>query len=101
MPAGLSFSSSTGQITGIRQAPGLSVITVQVTDAMNHTAMASLAITVDTGNAAGTLNGMYAFSFAGYNANTQTPFVVAGSLTLDGNGNVTSAVHFNGTSGGV
>src|SRR5271166_5362769 len=36
-----------------------------------------------------TLNGQYVFSFTGYEAPSQTPFVVVGSLTLSSNGNVT------------
>ncbi len=35
------------------------------------------------------MNGQYAFSFFGYSANNQTPNVVAGSLTMNSNGNVT------------
>ena len=102
LPAGLGFSSSTGQITGTPQAPGLSVFTVQVTDAENHTAMAVLPVTIDGGNSNGSLNGMYAFSFTGYDGNSQTPFVVAGSLTMDGNGNVTGGEYdLNGMTHGA
>ena len=102
LPIGVSLIASTGQITGTPGAAGLSVLTVQVTDAQNHTAMQALSVAVNTGDANGTLNGSYAFSFTGYNAGTQTSFVVAGSLTMDGNGNVTGGEYdFNGASNGV
>src|SRR5580704_5715851 len=61
LPVGLTLSSGTGQISGRPGAAGYSLLTVKVTDAQNHTATAPLSVTVDTGNANGTLNGMYTF----------------------------------------
>ena len=87
LPPGLILNAGTGQITGIPQAPGLSTMTVQVTDAQQHTAMTPLSIAVNTGSSNGTLNGMYAFSFSGYDAGNW--FVVVGSFTADGTGNIT------------
>ncbi len=102
LPVGLNLTAGTGQISGTPQAAGLSVLTVQVTDALNHTAMQALNVAVNTGDASGTLNGMYAFSFTGYNADTLTPFVVAGSMTMDGEGNVvTGEYDFNDPNNGV
>ena len=88
LPPGLILNPSTGQISGIPQAPGLSTMTVKVTDAQQHTAMTPLSIVVNTGSANGTLNGSYAFTFAGYNQSNW--LVIAGSFTTDGRGGIVS-----------
>jgi len=87
LPTGLSLNPSTGLITGQPGSSGLSQFTIRVTDNQQNTATQALAIAVNTGDANGTLNGQYAFSFAGYDNGNW--FVVAASFTADGNGNVT------------
>ena len=49
-------------------AGGLADFTVKVTDAQSHTATQPIGIAVNTGDANGTLNGNYAYSFNGYDA---------------------------------
>lgn len=88
LPTGLSLSPTTGLISGTPAAAGLWNLTVKVTDAQNNTSAQNLNVTVNTGDANGTLNGQYAFSFSGY-FHSQW-FVLVGSFVADGNGNVTS-----------
>ena len=90
LPTGLSLNTSTGLISGTPAAAGLSNLTVKVTDAQNHSSSQNLTVTVNTGDANGTLNGQYAMSFGGYDGDTGGSwFVFAGSFTADGNGHIT------------
>jgi hypothetical protein len=79
------FDQTTGVYTApLSPPPGGSVsITAQAND--NSVAPSGAIVTVQFSN--GTLNGQYAFTFTGQNAGAQ--FVAAGSITFDGNGNIT------------
>jgi hypothetical protein len=100
LPVGLSLNSSTGLISGTPGAAGLAEFSVKVTDAQSNTATLPLGIAINTGDANGTLNGTYAYSFNGYEAGS--PSVGAGSFIADGNGNVTGGVYdHNGGSLGL
>ena len=79
---GLTFGTDgtiSGTATGLT---GTYNFTAQVTDAGSAVATANLPFTI-----VGKLQGSYAFSFTGYNANGQ-PFFMAGSFCADGNGNI-------------
>jgi len=106
LPAGLSFDTNTGTITGTPTTAELSTSAVQATDsgALVQHAVANAYITVNppvVNNAE--LNGQYAFSFQGSNVfdafpNQQASFV--GSFTADGAGNLTGGLEdINGASG--
>ncbi len=88
LPSGLSLNASTGLISGVPGATGLTNLVVQVEDSQNNTSRQDLVVVVNTGAANGTLNGMYAGSFRGWMNNGEF-FVAAFSLTADGNGNIT------------
>jgi hypothetical protein len=88
LPVGVSLNSSTGLISGVPGAAGLSNLVVQVTDSLGNTNNQQFVVIVNSGSATGTLNGMYAGSFTGWdNGNF---FVSAFSITADGNGNLTA-----------
>ncbi len=53
-------------------------------------ATAPLSITINAGTNNGALQGIYAFSFSGYN--NGSPVFMAGSFIADGSGNITSGV---------
>jgi len=99
LPTGLSLNAGTGQITGQAASSGLWQFTVKVTDHQQNTATHALAISVNTGDANGTLNGTYAFSFSGYIAGD--PFTWVGSFVTDGNGNIPSGEYDIDDSSGV
>ncbi len=97
LPVGLSLANN-GVISGTPIATGTSNFTVQVVDSSTpspQTATASLSITINPGitNDA-RLNGNYAFSVRGFDANgPQLPlFVAAGSFVADGKGNISSGI---------
>ncbi len=87
LPVGVTLNSATGLISGTPGAAGLSNVFIEVMDAQGHNSISQFSIAINTGDANGTLNGMYAGSFAGYNAGQW--FVMAFSFTADGNGNIT------------
>jgi len=90
LPTGVSLNPTTGLISGLPGSTGLWQFTIQVTDNQMNTSRQALAIAVNTGDANGTLNGMYAFSFSGYDGDTGNSwFVFAGSFTADGDGHIT------------
>jgi hypothetical protein len=100
LPTGLSLNASTGLISGIPGAAGLSEIFVTVSDSQGNHSTQQVNIAVNTGDANGTLNGMYAGSFAGYDNGNW--FVAALSLTADGNGHITGGeVDSNNSGSGV
>ena len=90
LPTGLSLSASTGLISGVPGAAGLSEIFVTVTDSQGNHSTQQVNISVNTGDANGTLNGMYAFTFSGYSYDRGqlNNLVAVGSFTADGNGNI-------------
>jgi len=88
LPGGMSLNASSGLISGSPLAAGLSNLVVQVMDSLGNTNNQQFVMVVNSGSANGTLNGMYAGSFTGWdNGNF---FVAAFSITADGNGNLTA-----------
>lgn len=87
LPAGLSLNASNGLISGAPGAAGLTNLTVKITDAQNNQATQSLSISVNTGDANGTLNGSYAVVFQGFDHGNR--IAAAASFTADGNGHIT------------
>jgi hypothetical protein len=77
--------TSAGLYTAPPTPPPGGTVTLTATATDNSALPASAIITIQFAN--GSLNGQYAFSFAGHSAGA--PFVSAGSVTLDGNGNIT------------
>jgi hypothetical protein len=88
LPLGLSLNTSTGLISGVPGAPGLANLVVQVTDSQSNQSRQDLTVAIDTGNANGTLNGMYAGSFTGFDNGSF--FVAVFSFTANGNGSITA-----------
>ena len=90
-PGNPAFQLSTaGVITGTPTAIGTYPFTVQVADTSSpqQTAQATLSITIDPSSAGNSqLKGNYAFLVGGFSGTSNS--VVVGSLTADGNGNVT------------
>ncbi|HEY6466451.1 MAG TPA: putative Ig domain-containing protein, partial [Candidatus Acidoferrales bacterium] len=94
LPAGLTLASesnNTGSISGNPIIAGTSTFTVQVTDSdsVDTPQTATFPITIGTGTNTNSLfSGTYAFFFQGYDAGG--PVAMAGSLTSDGNGDITA-----------
>jgi hypothetical protein len=94
LPAGLNLatqSDNTGLISGNPILAGTTSFTVQVTDsdATPQTLTAQYTIAITTGANTNTLlSGTYSFLFQGYDSDG--PMALAGTLTADGNGNITS-----------
>jgi Putative Ig domain len=96
LPSGLvlqSQSDNTALISGNPILVGSSTFNVEVTDATGKSAEPaspfSITISSQTGvNTNSLLSGSYTFLFQGYDASG--PVAIAGTLTADGNGNVTS-----------
>jgi hypothetical protein len=97
LPAGLNINSS-GTITGTPVLAGASTFTVQVADAevnpvtgnpnpMTATRQFTIAVTAGTTNNKLLFNG-YSFLFTGFDKDGSV--AIAGFLTADGNGNITS-----------
>ena len=87
-------------ITGTPTQQGTTTFTVKATDGENPQASATAQTTITIGPLAtnATLNGQYAFIENGFK--NGTPFFLVGSLTLDGNGNVTAGlIDYNDGSG--
>jgi hypothetical protein len=106
LPPGLSFGTCIRKqtpncaITGTPTQVGTTSFTVTVTDGETPPASATATISITVGPLAtnGTLSGTYAIAFNGYkNGN---PFIMAGSIIADGNGNITSGkLDYNDGSG--
>ncbi len=79
-------------ITGTPTQQGTTTFTVKATDGENPQASATTQTTITIGPLAtdGTLNGQYAFIESGFK--NGTPFFLVGSITLDGQGNVTAGL---------
>jgi hypothetical protein len=97
LPAGLSLetlSDGTGKISGTPVLTTTATFTVQVTDSEVVPAQASsvppLMITISAGsaNTKSLLNGSYGFLFQGFDSDGSV--AIAGAMTADGNGNITS-----------
>ena len=95
LPAGLTLSSqsnNTGLISGNPILAGASTFTVQVADsdpAVDKPQTATYSITISPGTNTNSLfSGTYTFFFQGFDA--AGPVAIAGTLTSDGNGNITS-----------
>lgn len=88
LPLGLSLNASTGLLSGVPGAAGLANFQITVTDAQNDTATLPLSISVNTGDANGTLNGNYAVTFQGFDQGNA--FAAIASFTADGNGHITA-----------
>ena len=100
LPTGLSLSSSTGLISGAPGAAGLTEFFVTVTDSQGSHTTQQVNILVNSGNANGTLNGMYAGSFAGFDNGKY--FVAAYSFTANGDGKITAGeIDSNNASSGA
>ncbi|MGD0931029.1 MAG: Ig domain-containing protein [Candidatus Korobacteraceae bacterium] len=97
LPPGLSLNPTTGQITGLPGSAGLWQFTVKVTDNQRNTATQALAISVNTGDTNGSLNGQYAGSFSGYDSGNWV--VIAFGFTADGNGNIVGGEYDQNESG--
>lgn len=87
LPSGLTLTAG-GAIQGTPTASGLSNFTAQVKDGLSNTAQAPLQISVAAPVSNGTLSGYYAIVLSGFNAGSL--YIMAGSLTADGNGNITA-----------
>jgi len=104
LPAGLSITSNsnnvTGQtvnaITGTPTAAGTTQFTVQVTDSANpaSTATQQLSITIATASTVNNaeLSGQYAFEINSFGSVAGNRHAEAGSFIADGKGNITSGV---------
>ena len=108
LPAGLSFNTNTGAITGTPTTAELTNVTVVAADsgAQIQHAFGGLGITVNppvVNNAE--LNGQYAFSFQGFDGaptfSPNQPASIIGSFTADGAGNLTGGLEDVNGAGGV
>ena len=105
LPAGLSLlnqSNNTGLISGNPILAGTSTFTVQVTDSdsVDTPQTATFPITIATGTNTNSLfSGTYTFFFQGFDAGG--PVSIAGTLTSDGNGNITSGFEDSNRTEGI
>ncbi|MGH9575662.1 MAG: putative Ig domain-containing protein [Candidatus Acidiferrales bacterium] len=105
LPAGLTLlsqSNNTGLISGNPILAGTSTFTVQVTDSDSTPAVqtAKLPITINPGTNNNSLfNGTYTFFFQGFDVGG--PVSIAGTLTSDGNGNITSGFEDSNRTEGI
>jgi hypothetical protein len=101
LPSGLTFASlsnGSGQISGTPVLTTTATLTVQVTDSevvpATRTATFTLTVNAGTANPNSLISGSYAFLFNGFDTDPQTKVVgsvaIAGTLTADGNGNITT-----------
>jgi Putative Ig domain len=104
LPAGLTLSSQSNNTAVISGAPilaGTSTFTVQVadSDSLDTPQTATYSITIGTGTNNNSLfSGAYSFFFQGFDA--AGPVAIAGTLTSDGNGNITSGFEDSNRAGG-
>ncbi len=105
LPSGLTLSSlvnGTGSISGVPVLAGTSTFTVQVQDSevvpVKTTGVFSITITPGTGNDA-LLSGAYSFLFNGFDSGGSV--ALAGTITTDGNGNVTTGLEDSNRTAGV
>ncbi len=88
--------SNTGVYTAPLSPPPTGTVNVTATSQDNSVAASGAIVTLQLAN--GTLNGQYAFLFSGQSAGLS--YLAAGSITFDGNGNVTGGTE-DINSGGV
>lgn len=93
LPSGITLNANTGALSGIAGLLGSASFTVKVTDSENPPQSTTLALNLSI-NPSGTnnslFNGNYAFLFQGFDASG--PVAIAGSIAVDGIGNVSSGV---------
>ena len=109
LPAGLTLTTqgdSTGSISGTPILAGDNTFTVEVTDSevVPQTKTATFTITVTANNSSPTVNdtllkGSYAFLFNGFDKDGSV--IIVGTITTDGNGNVTAGTEDSNRNSGV
>ena len=105
LPAGLTLSNqsdNTAKISGNPIIAGTSAFKVQVTDsdAVDTPQTATFAITIGAGTNTNTLfSGTYTFFFQGFDAGG--PVAMTGTLTSDGNGNITTGFEDSSRAEGI
>jgi Putative Ig domain len=99
LPTGLSLDPHFGLISGTPGAAGITSVTIKVTDVQNDTATQTLMLTINTGDANGTLNGNYAVTFQGFDQSNA--FAAMAAFTADGNGHITAGETDSNSHSGV
>ncbi len=104
LPTWATLDANSGVISGIPDAAGTSIFTIEVTDSAAPTASAtqSLSIAVAAANSTNNarLNGQYAYLLRGFDDITGDQFSMVGSFQADGNGNITTGLEdINGPGG--